>query len=91
MGQTEFGSRRQLGEGKERRRHVLPFYLPGAIGPDPRAWGWVGPAGQASAGTRGTEKMRSRQRGASWNSVQTRVNTLLGFLSHPFPASPFRS
>lgn len=63
MGQIEFGSQRQAGEGKERRSHVLPFYLPGAIGPDPRARGWVSPAGQALAGTRGTEETRSRLRG----------------------------
>lgn len=44
----------------------------------------MGSAGQALAGTRGAEKLRSRLRGPAG------VNPLLGFLSQPSPASPSR-
>lgn len=45
MGQTNFGSQRKSGERNERRNHILPFYLPGVIGPGPGACGWEGPEG----------------------------------------------
>lgn len=76
--------------GKRKKQPCIPCLFPWCRQAWPQGMGWGGPWWPGLGWDRQCRGKENRLKKASWDSVQARGSALLGFLSHPFPASPFR-